>query len=126
MTLINSSAVDAAKTAFKTSLEAQVAPINLKIAELKGQITVLETEKRSVETLLKSVDKKPGIGRVWSAEAKQKLSIALKASAARKKEAAAAAQAAPVAQVTAPVVDNKMKAANDDSAAPAAKKAARK
>jgi hypothetical protein len=123
MTLINSTAVESAKTAFKTSLEAQVAPINLKIAELKGQIAVLETEKRSVETLLKSIDKKPGVGRVWSAEAKAKLSLALKASAARKK----AAQATPVAPVTAPVVDNKMKAANDDSAAPApAKKAARK
>jgi hypothetical protein len=123
MTLINSTAVESAKNAFRESITKQLEPITARITELKTEITGLETQKRGVEGILKSLDKKPGAGRVWTAEAKQRLSIALKASAARKK----AAQAAPVAPVTAPVVDNKMKAANDDSTAPApAKKAARK
>lgn len=124
-TTINIQAVNDAKENFKSSLLAQIEPINKQIAELKSQITALETQKRSVEAILKGLDRKPSEGRVWSAEAKAKLSASLKAAAARKKAAAAqgAANATPAPQTTtppAPVVDVKARAANDDSTAPAA------
>ena len=132
-TTVNVAAVETAKNEFKASLQKQIEPINLKIADLKSQIATLENEKRGIETLLKSLDKKPTQGRVWSAEAKAKLSASLKAAAARKKAAqgqtSGAATATPVPQGTqAPVVDSKMKAANDDSATttPASKKKAAK
>jgi hypothetical protein len=121
MTTVNS--IEAAKESYKNALLSQQEPINLKIQEVKAELAALENSKKAIQTQINLIDKKPGVGRVWSAEAKAKLSLALKASAAKKK----AALAAVVAPTTAPVVDNKMKAANDDSAAPApAKKAARK
>jgi hypothetical protein len=126
---INATAVESAKETFKSSLEAQVAPINARIAELKSEITNLENQKRQVEGILKGLDRKPGEGRVWSAEAKAKLSASLKAAAAKKKLAQGQSQegattATPVPQ--APVVqDFKARAAGDDptqAAAPAEKK----
>jgi peptidoglycan hydrolase CwlO-like protein len=82
---INSVAVESAKSTFKASLEAQVASINARIAELKPEITNLEAQKRQVEGILKGLDRKPSEGRVWSPEAKAKLSASLKAAAAKKK-----------------------------------------
>jgi hypothetical protein len=82
---INTTAVESAKNTFKASLEAQVAPINARIAELKSEISTLESQKRQVEGILKGLDRKPSEGRVWSAEAKAKLSASLKAAAAKKK-----------------------------------------
>jgi hypothetical protein len=126
---INATAVESAKETFKSSLEAQVAPINARIAELKTEITNLENQKRQVEGILKGLDRKPGEGRVWSAEAKAKLSASLRASAAKKKvaqgqpqEGAATSTPAPQAPV---VQDFKARAAADDAAqaaAPADKK----
>lgn len=113
-TTINLQAVNEAKENFKASLLAQIEPINKQIAELKTQITALEAQKRSVETILKGLDRKPSEGRVWSAEAKAKLSASLKAAAARKKAAQGqAATANPAPAVTVP--DVKSRAANDDS-----------
>lgn len=117
---VNLAAVNEAKENFKASLLAQIEPINKQIAELKTQIAALETQKRSVEAILKGLDRKPSEGRVWSAEAKAKLSASLKAAAARKKAAAQgqAATATPAPQTTtppAPVVDVKSRAANDDT-----------
>jgi hypothetical protein len=131
---INTTAVESAKNTFKASLEAQVAPINARIAELKSEITNLESQKRQVEGILKGLDRKPSEGRVWSAEAKAKLSASLKAAAAKKKLTqgqspdgavqSTAAVAAPQ-ETKSPVQDFKARVAGDDptqSAAPADKK----
>jgi peptidoglycan hydrolase CwlO-like protein len=124
---INTSAVQSAKETFKASLEAQVAPINARIAELKSEIINLEAQKRQVEGILKGLDRKPSEGRVWSAEAKAKLSASLKAAAAKKKAAQRQPQegAATPQAPQAPVPDFKARAAGDDptqAAAPADKK----
>jgi hypothetical protein len=115
---INATAVQSAKETFKASLEAQVAPINTRIAELKSEIANLEAQKRQVEGILKGLDRKPSEGRVWSPEAKARLSASLKAAAAKKKlaqgqpqEGAATSTAAPQA----PVQDFKPRAAGDDT-----------
>jgi hypothetical protein len=118
-TTINLTAVNEAKESFKASLLKQIEPIDAKISQHKQAIAQLELEKRQVQTLLNNLDKKPSQGRVWSAEAKAKLSASLKAAAARKKAAQGqgAAAATPAPQGTqAPAPDAKMRAANDDSA----------
>lgn len=124
---INTTAVESAKNTFKASLEAQIAPINVRIAELKSEISNLEGQKRQVEGILKGLDRKPSEGRVWSPEAKAKLSASLKASAAKKKLAQGQSQegttnSALAPQVTqAPVApDFKARAAGDDQTQPAA------
>jgi hypothetical protein len=112
----NVAALESAKETYKAALLKQVEPINQQIAELKTQLATLETSKRTIEAQVKLIDRKPGQGKPWSAEAKARLSESLKAAAARKK----AAQANPASQSTqspAPVVDVKARAANDDSAA---------
>jgi hypothetical protein len=120
MTTVN--AIETAKEAYKAALLKQVEPITQRIQEVKAELASLENQKRTIEAQVKLIDRKPSEGRVWSAEAKAKLSASLKAAAARKKAAQAAggaASATPAAQGTeapAPVVDNKMRAANDDSA----------
>jgi hypothetical protein len=125
---INTAAVESAKSTFKASLEAQVSPINARITELKSEITNLEAQKRQVEGILKGLDRKPSEGRVWSPEAKARLSASLKAAAVKKKAAQGqsqepAATSTPVPQ--APVQDFKARAAGDDqtqAAAPVDKK----
>jgi hypothetical protein len=115
---INTTAVESAKSTFKASLEAQVAPINARIAELKSEITNLESQKRQVEGILKGLDREPSEGRVWSPEAKMKLSASLKAAAAKKKLAHAQSQEGaitPTPVPQAPVVqDFKARAAGDE------------
>jgi hypothetical protein len=121
---INTTAVESAKNTFKASLEAQVAPINARIAELKSEITDLEAQKRQVEGILKGLDRKPSEGRVWSPEAKAKLSASLKAAAAKKKltqgtAGPGATQAPETTQPSAPqpvVEDFKSRAAGDSPA----------
>jgi hypothetical protein len=124
---VNVSAIQDAKEAYNQALLKQVEPIDKQIAELKSHLATLETSKRTIEAQVKLIDKKPSEGRVWSAEAKAKLSASLKAAAARKKAAAAqntsqegtansAAVAAPALKVTTPQVpDFKSRAAADDS-----------
>jgi hypothetical protein len=127
MTTVNP--IESAKENYKAALLAQAEPINARIAELKTELATLETQKRTITAQVNLIDKKPGQGRVWTAEAKQKLSIALKAAAARKKAAQGGATTTPAPQGSAaPIIDNKMKAANDDSVATpvSAKKSARK
>jgi septal ring factor EnvC (AmiA/AmiB activator) len=117
---VNVTAIENAKETYKIALLKQIEPIDQQIAELKKQLAVLENSKRTVQAQINLLDRKPATGRVWSAEAKAKLSQSLKAAAARKKAAqAGAATATPAAQGTqapAPVTDAKMRAANDDSA----------
>jgi hypothetical protein len=123
--------ITTAKENYRIALAAQADPINARIATLKTELATLEIQKRTITAQINLIDKKPGEGRVWSPEAKAKLSASLKAAAAKKKGAQGqlqegAATSTPAPQATQPLVpDFKARAAGDDpnqAAAPADKK----
>ena len=103
----------------RQQLEQQLKPIDEQLTAAKQTVAHLEAQKRKLAAVIKSLDPNAvTIRKPMSAEARAKLSQSIKAAFERKKQGLAAAgvsQAAPEPKAPTPVVDTKMRAANDDS-----------